>query len=98
MSLHRRAARKDTNHTEVVEAFLAAGCTVQVVNQAGAPDLVVGYRGRDFWVEIKSQDDKLNPLQRSWHSHWRGGKPFVAVHPEEVPAILREVMREWEDL
>lgn len=97
MSLHRRAARKDTNHSEIVAAFLREGCTVQAISAPGAPDLVVGWRGRfNLLVEIKSERGKLNPLQRAWHASWRGSKPWVVWEAENVPALLRDVARELE--
>ena len=97
MSLARRAARKDDTQLAVVAAFLAEGCTVQAISSPGCPDLLVGYRSVNVLVEVKNPDGrglKLNTLQREWHAAWRGAKPYVVHEPEQVPALLRDVLRD----
>lgn len=75
----RRAARVDRNQPEIVKAFRDAGATVQPLHTIGkgCPDIVVGYRGRNYLVEIK--DGTLPPSKRAltadeltWHVLWQG--------------------------
>lgn len=94
MSLYRRAARRDTNHSAVVGELLRAGATVQAVSAPGAPDLLVGYRGINVLVEVKSEGAGLNALQRAWHASWRGAKPYVVWDAASVAGLLRDVLRE----
>lgn len=49
----RRAARRDGNEPEIVAALRAAGASVSALNGDGIPDLLVGYRGETFLLEVK---------------------------------------------
>lgn len=49
MSKYRQAARVDDNQHEIVERLRAMGATVQT----GMDDLLVGWKGKTFWFEIK---------------------------------------------
>jgi len=78
------------NETDLYHKFLGE-FTVEVGGNAhitriesnltsqGIPDADVAYHGREFWVEFKYGDNKLEPLQISWirrHALY-GGKTFV---------------------
>lgn len=50
----KTAARKDSNHAEIVKALRAIGAHVQDVSQLkNCFDILVGYRGRLFIMEVK---------------------------------------------
>lgn len=50
----RRSARVDANQTEIVTALRRVGATVQITSQLkNAFDLLVGYNGKLFIVEVK---------------------------------------------
>lgn len=51
------ARRKDSNHSALVDAFRAHGCSVLVldVSTKGAPDLLIGRNGDDQLVEVKPE-------------------------------------------
>ena len=68
----RRAARIDANSTQVVTALRAAGAYVWII---GLPvDLLVGYKGHTFLVEIKrTAKSRFTPLQRDFFENWGGG-------------------------
>lgn len=75
----RRAAKVDANQSEIVGAFRTAGATVTPLHAVGqgCPDLVVGYRGVNYMVEVKDgakppSARKLTPDQVEWHQSWRG--------------------------
>jgi Holliday junction resolvase len=79
-----RAARVDANQAEIVEALRAIGCKVYVSSGFGQgfPDLVVGYRGRVFLLEVKDGDkppsaQRLTPDQVKFHAEWAGLPLFV---------------------
>ena len=49
-----RAARTDGNQTEIVEALRKIGCCVLLTHQLkNAFDILVGFRGKTFIMEIK---------------------------------------------
>lgn len=69
----RRAAKVDANHGEIVDALRAVGASVQSLAQIGngCPDVLVGFRGSMFLLEIKHGKGKPNEDQRRWHIEWR---------------------------
>jgi len=87
----RRSAKVDRNQAEIVAALRAVGATVQPLHQVGAgcPDLLVGFRGLNYLIEVKdwqaqASDRKLNPAQVEWHGGWKGSVAKV----ETVDAAL----------
>lgn len=74
-----RARRTDDNQTEIVNTFRKLGCSVHVTSMLGDgfPDVVVGFRGINYLVEIKDGTKKpsarkLTPDEQIWHDQWRG--------------------------
>jgi len=67
----RYAARVDQNQDQIVSALRAAGAYVWVI---GLPvDLLVGYKGHTFLVEVKNGPRKrLTPLQADFFENWSG--------------------------
>lgn len=49
----QRAKRRDSNEEPIVDALRGAGATVSRLNEDGVPDLLVGFRGRTFLLEVK---------------------------------------------
>ncbi|MEW5968993.1 MAG: hypothetical protein AB1706_03840 [Pseudomonadota bacterium] len=75
----RRAARIDANQNEIVKALRQVGASVQSLasNGKGCPDLLVGFRGVNWLLEIKDGQKvksarKLTPDQVEWHESWCG--------------------------
>ena len=74
MSRYRRAAKVDDNQSEIVTALREIpGVTVQ----PGHDDILVGYRGRTFWFEIKTKmairlKACLKPSQAKLLAEWTG--------------------------
>ena len=68
----RYAARVDANQDQIVVALRAAGAYVWII---GLPvDLLVGYKGHTFLVEIKrTAKSRLTPLQADFFESWGGG-------------------------
>ena len=61
---------------------------IENVAGAGMPDLNIGYKGKDFWVELKHVDHKRFPVSVDWRAqqiaftmkrNWRGGKVFLFI-------------------
>ena len=75
----KRAARIDANQNEIVAALRGIGATVAITSTLGKgfPDLVVGYRGKNYLLEIKDGNKppsarKLTDDEQQWHECWRG--------------------------
>jgi hypothetical protein len=87
-----RKAKVDTNQKEITAALRRAGCTVQPLHTVGrgVPDLLVGFRGQNFLLELKDgskrpSERKLTDDQQEWHQQWRGQVAVV----ESVDEALR---------
>ena len=84
----RRAARKDDNEREIVQALRDAGAYVWLI---GLPvDLLVGYGSKTLLMEIKSGSKKrLTPLQADFFANWTGGTLCRVDSPEAALMMLR---------
>jgi Holliday junction resolvase len=92
----RKAAKIDANQTEVVNALRAIGASVQslAATGKGCPDLLVGYRGINYLMEVKDGDkvlskQKLTIDQEHWHSLWLGSV-HVVKSVDEALKILQD--------
>lgn len=86
----RRAAKVDRNHAEIVRAFRQIGASVQSLASmgGGCPDLLVGWRGQNWLVEVKDgtripSERRLNADQKRWHESW-AGQVMVAESVEDA--------------
>jgi Holliday junction resolvase len=80
--------RVDENQREIVRALRACGCTVQHLHEVGdgCPDILVGFRGRNYLLEIKNPETKgrLTNRQKEWFSTWRGQAAVVRTAEEAL--------------
>lgn len=83
----RYAARVDANQEKIVAVLRAAGAYVWII---GLPvDLLVGYKGHTFLVEVKSTSKKrLTKLQEDFFVNWSGNTLARIDSPE---AALRMI-------
>ena len=83
----RYAARVDANQDQIVSALRAAGAYVWVI---GLPvDLLVGYKGHTFLVEVKTTSKKrLTSLQADFFNNWVGS---TLARIDSVEAALRMI-------
>ena len=75
----RRAAKVDKNHGAIVDALRSLDFSVSSTAAIGQgfPDVVCGYGGRTFLVEIKDGSRKpsarkLNEAQVKFRDEWKG--------------------------
>ena len=66
--------RIDKNQKEIVEALKSVGCSVLTLADKGkgVPDLLVGHRGQNYLVEVKSEKGKLTEDQEKFFNLWHG--------------------------
>ena len=83
------AKRIDANQHQIVADLRKAGCLVVSLAAMGdgLPDLLVGYNGHNFLLEIKSATGKLTPDQKRWHLFWNGQIDVVHNSTEALRAI-----------
>lgn len=85
MAIYRKAAKRDTAEPAIVAALEAVGASVQRVSGTNAADLIVGYRGHDMQLEVKSGKKKASPGQVEAHANWRG-------HPIRIVRTVDEAL------
>ena len=78
MSKHRRAARVDDNQKDIVKALRQfPGITVALTHD----DIFVGYKGKNFWFEVKNPD-VVSPIT---------GEP----RPSAIKKSQKDIRRTW---
>jgi hypothetical protein len=80
----RLKARKDENHNDIRDIFIAAGASVHDTSQLGKgfPDLVIGICGFNILVEVKDGDkvpskQKLTEDEFKFFDRWKGWTAVV---------------------
>jgi|SRR5215213_2600578 len=80
----RLRARVDKNQSKIVEELRAVGASVEYLHRLGrgVPDLLVGYCGVNYVMEVKDGDaspsrQALTPDEVKWMRNWRGQKCVV---------------------
>jgi hypothetical protein len=91
-----RAAKIDANQTVIIQALRKAGASVQPLHTVGGgvPDLLCGFRGRNYLLEVKDGSkppsaQKLTPDQVIWHDLWRGDVCLVRTPEEAIAFVLQ---------
>lgn len=77
-----------------MDALRRIGASVFSLHKVGqgCPDLLVGYRGRNWLIEIKNPDQvkskrRLTPDEKEFHDSWRGQVAIVET-VDEALAVL----------
>lgn len=92
------ARARDVNEAAIVSALRAAGASVTSLSATGVPDLLVGFRGQTFLIEVKQEtatgkalrrgtgtdESGLYKSQQAWWSAWKGAPPVIVTNPEQA--------------
>lgn len=89
----RTAAKTDENQVRIVETLRKVGATVQVLSAVGkgCPDLLIGWRGKNLLIEVKSKRGKFTPEQVEWWAEWRGQKQVIRSCLEAIEFLNGEL-------
>jgi len=80
-----KRARKDLNQDEIVAALEAVGAEVWIIEEP--VDLMVGFRGINYLLEVKGLTGTLTDRQKVFFRDWRGHKAVVRSVDEALRAI-----------
>jgi len=90
----RAIKRKDANHREIISQLRQIGCSVFDTSNLGEgfPDIVVGFRGKNYLFEIKDgskppSQRKLREKQIKFLNDWRG-EVYVIENLEDALKVL----------
>ena len=90
-----KARKVDANQSEIVEALRAVGASVFLLHAVGCgcPDLLVGFRGVNYLMEIKQgRYAKLTLPEHRFFDSWNGSASIVRTVDEayeEIGAIIQ---------
>lgn len=86
--------RVDENHSEIVKGLRDIGATVRSTAAIGQgfPDIAVGYRGNNYFFEIKDgtkfpSQRKLTTAEEVFHETWRGQVAIIHSLDDALAAI-----------
>ena len=87
------ARRSDKNQQEIMDALRGVGATVASIHRVGhgIPDLLVGFRGVTYLMEVKGKGAKLTKDEKEWHDNWRGQVVIVQNVREAIMVIDPDV-------
>jgi hypothetical protein len=91
----RLAARVDANQKEVVTALRKIGASVLVLSMVGkgCPDLLVGFRGKNFLMEVKDGSKPLSQRaltddEDAFLASWKGVAYIVYSAEQAIKLLL----------
>lgn len=90
----RTASRVDANQPALVAGLRRFGCSVLHLHQLkNCFDLLVGYRGRTFIMEVKDPAQplgkrQLTPGEEAFRRTWRGSEYHIIHTIDEALAII----------
>lgn len=101
--MKRYGNKRDANEAEIVSALRAIGCSVYLLDLP--VDLVVGYRARNFLIEVKDGNKppsarKKTEQQKIFMRGWNGQVRVVETADEAIRLVTgsyRNDERESED-
>ena len=88
----RRAAKRDDSEPGIVLVFKLASASVWRLNDPNLPDLIIGWRGHCYPIEVKTHRAKVRHGQDEAFRLWRGTPVRVVRTMQEATALLRQ----WE--
>ena len=89
----RHKNRRDANEADLIAELRAHGFSVYMMDQP--LDLLVGYAGRTYLVEIKTPEGKLTEAQREFLDGWRGDA--TVLRTSDDVAIFARVVKGMTD-
>ena len=94
----RRAAKVDANQAKIVQTLRAIGASVAHLHALGkgVPDILVGYHGKNYLIEIKDglrkpSERRLTKDEQAFADEWRG-QVGTAHSTDEALAIVGAVV------
>ena len=80
----RYAAKRDENEQEIVDALRAVGASVLLIDDI---DLIVGFRGVNYLLEVKTPKGRLNKKQEKFFRGWVGQVNIVRTADQALALI-----------
>jgi hypothetical protein len=91
MSLPRHNPKRDGNEKGIVSYFKKIGFSVERLNTP--LDLLVGYKKRNYLVEVKMTGSGLNKNQVKFTKDWKG--QFIVINSIEQAQTFAKDVKFW---
>jgi hypothetical protein len=91
----RKYGRLDGNQKPLVayaQAFGASWVSMASLGQ-GVPDGLLGYHGKTWLVEFKTEDGTLTPDQDEFIAKWRGSPVHIVRTEKDVQRLLATLVK-----
>jgi hypothetical protein len=71
--------RSDGNQPEIIAQLRAIGATVIDTHNLGhgAPDILVGWHGKNYLFEIKMPGGQITPDEKEFAQYWKGQSTLI---------------------
>jgi len=90
-----RGRRTDANQSAIVSALRAVGASVVDLSAVGkgCPDLLVGFRGRTYLLEVKNKAgrNRLTADQDVFLAWWHGVPPVIVYNENDALTAIDAV-------
>jgi len=83
----RYAAKRDDNEQEIVDTLKDLGVEVHRLNEENIPDLLVGFRGTWYTLEVKGEGKPLRPGQQEFFNNVEAPAFVVRTSERALQAI-----------
>jgi hypothetical protein len=86
----RHVHKADFNQDGIIRALRKIGVSVVPLTKmgGGVPDLLCGYRGINWLLEVKGETGGLTEAQVKFHARWNGHVTVVRTAEEAVDVCL----------
>ena len=82
--------KPDSNQSDIILALREHGATVIIVSRVPHfVDLVVGYKGQTYLLEVKEEGKNLRAEQKEFFDNWNGGSMEMVHTVQEALKICR---------
>lgn len=89
--IKRYDARRDANEGAIREALKAVGASVYMLDQP--VDLLVGWRGQTYVLEVKTAEGRLTPNEHDFFQAWAGGPALIVRSEAEALIAIGAVVK-----
>ena len=82
--------KTDKNHFEITWALRSVGASVFSLHTMGkgCPDIIVGFRGFTYLMEIKTEKGTLTEPEERWINEWRGNEVAIVRTADEALEVI----------
>ena len=88
------ARKTDANHMQIINILRAIGASVFSTHRVGKgfPDIVCGFRGENYLLEIKTPKGELTRDETRFFDSW-AGQVHVVITPDDALEVIGAITK-----